>query len=134
MSQKLVIRSKSFRAWFNRHISKDNCRCICEYGASYGPPKMIHYHETNAIYDRFEVEVWKLALFGNQTVADLRDKDALSDPVRFKNAMVWAAAETLAASRGQTYQWKSIALIPENCRPSDSAPVHLTSGGCFEKP
>lgn len=99
MSQKPIIRAKSFRAWFTRHYGKDECRCICENGAGYGPPGLIYYSETNAIYDRFEKEVWQLALAGGLTVAGLRDKTALSDPVRFKNAMVWAAAETLAAAR-----------------------------------
>lgn len=99
MSQKRIIRAKSFRAWFNRHYSQDDCRCIREYGASYGPPGLIYYSETSAFYDRFEEEVWQLALAGDLTVAGLRDKEALSDPVRFKNAMVWAAAETLAAER-----------------------------------
>lgn len=97
MSQKPIIRAKSFRAWFNRHYGQDECRCIREYGASYGPPGLIYHSETNAFYDRFEEEIWELALAGDLTVADLRDKEALSDPVRFKNAMVWAAAETLAA-------------------------------------
>ena len=97
MSQKPIIRAKSFRAWFNSHYDKDECRCICEYGASYGPPGLIYYSETNAFYERFEEEVWELALAGDLSVADLRDKEALSDPVRFKNAMVWAAAESLAA-------------------------------------
>lgn len=99
MSRKPIIRAKSFRAWFNRHYGQDECRCIREYGASYGPPGLIYYSETNAIYDRFEEEIWKLVLVGDLTVADLRDRDALSDPVRFKNTMVWAAAERLAAER-----------------------------------
>lgn len=99
MSQKPIIRAKSFRAWFTRHYDKDECRYICENGAGYGPPGLIYYRETNALYDRFEEEVWQLALAGDLTVADLRDKTVLSDPVRFKNAMVWAAAETLAAER-----------------------------------
>lgn len=99
MSQKRIIRAKSFRAWFNTHYGKDECRCICEYGASYGPPGLIHYSETNAFYDRFEEEIWKIVLVGDLTVADLGDKEVLSDPVRFKNAMVWAAAERLAAGK-----------------------------------
>jgi hypothetical protein len=99
MSQKPIIRAKTFRTWFNRTYDMDECRCICEFGASYGPPGLIFYSETNAVYDHFEDEVWGLALRGGLTVADLRDKQSLSDPVRFKNAMVWAAAETLAAER-----------------------------------
>lgn len=97
MSDKLIIRAKSFRAWFKRHYSKDDCRCICEYGAHMGVHGLIYYYETNAMYDRFEEEIWNIVLAGGGTVANYIDKDHLSDCVQFKNAMVWAAAETLAA-------------------------------------
>ena len=96
MSQNKAINADSFRGWFNSHYDKDECRCICEYGASYGPPGLIFYSQTNAFYERFENEVWELAIAGDISLEDLDDMGALSDPVRFKNAMVWAAAETLA--------------------------------------
>lgn len=97
MNNKPIIRAKTFRAWFNRHYGKDERRCIREHGASYGPPGLIYYNETSAFYDRFEDEIWSLALRYGGTVADLLDSQSLSDPTHFKNSMVWAAVDALAA-------------------------------------
>lgn len=75
---------------------EEPCKAVC---SELWPTWAYPLQETNVFYDHFEEEVWSLALKGHLTIADLRDKQSLSDPIRFKNAIVWAASEPFAAER-----------------------------------
>ena len=97
MNQKIIIRAKTFRAWFNRNYGEDERRYIREFGASYGSHGLICYRDASAFYDRFEDEIWNLALSNGGSVAELLENQALPHPDHFKKVMVAAAAEALAA-------------------------------------
>lgn len=100
----LRIRAKDFRSWFNATL-KQQARDIAEHGADCGFPCITYTADTICIFDRFEDEIWDMAVeeaesLGCKNVADMiagfRRDDMLQDIGTFKNLMVWFACEKLA--------------------------------------
>ena len=100
----LRIRARTFRSWFDANL-KHQARDIAEHGADCGFPCITYTSDTVCIFDRFEDEIWNMAVqeaenLGCKNVAELiagfRRADMLDDIATFKNLMVWFACETLA--------------------------------------
>lgn len=100
----MIIRARSFRAWFNANL-RESAHDIAKHGADCGYPCITYTSDTIKIFDRFEDEIWEMAVddayqLGCKNVAEMiagfRRDDMLGDIGRFKNLMVWYACEKLA--------------------------------------
>lgn len=104
MSDKFIIRAKTFRAWFMANL-KDSARDIAGHGADCGFYGISYTHHTVALFDKFGDEIWDMAhedaeSMGDknvaQFVAGFRRQDMLFSLDGFKNLMVWYACEKIA--------------------------------------
>ncbi len=95
----MIIRAKTFRAWFNVNL-RGSARDIANHGADCGYPCITYIRDTIKIFDRFEDEIWEMAVdhaeeLGCKNVAEMisgfRRNDMLSNIATFKNLMVWYA-------------------------------------------
>lgn len=100
----MIIRSKTFRAWFNTNL-KDRAMDIASHGADAGYPHITYTSDTVKLFDRFGDEIWDMAVqdaedMGCKNVAEMiagfGRADMLSGLDQFKNLMVWYACEKLA--------------------------------------
>jgi len=100
----MIIRAKSFRAWFNANL-KDYARDIADHGADCGFPGITYTSDAVKLFDRFGDEIWNLAVedaesLGSKNVADFiagfNRADMLCDLNTFKSLMVWFACEALS--------------------------------------
>lgn len=100
----MIIRARNFRAWFNANL-RASARDIANNGADCGYPCITYTSDTIKIFDRFEDEIWEMAVddaeqLGCKNVAEMiagfRRDDMLANIATFKNLMVWYACETLA--------------------------------------
>lgn len=101
---KMIIRAKTFRAWFKANL-KDSARDIAHHGADAGYPCITYTSDCVAIFDKFGDEVWTMAVeqaeaLGCSNVAEMisgfRRRDMMEGLDQFKNLMVWYACEELA--------------------------------------
>lgn len=95
---------KRFTSWFNASL-KQHARDIAERGADCGFPCITYTAGTICIFDRFEDEIWDMAVeraesLGCKNVTDMiaafRRADMLNNIGTFKNLMVWFACEKIA--------------------------------------
>lgn len=100
----MIIRAKDFRSWFNANL-RASAQDIANHGADSGFPCITYTSDTVKLFDRFEDEIWNMAveqaeILGCKNVAEMiagfNRADMLNDIDTFKNLMVWFACETLA--------------------------------------
>lgn len=100
----MIIRSKTFRAWFNANL-RDSARGIANHGADAGYPCITYTSDTVKIFDHFADEIWEMAVqdaeeFGNKNVCEMiagfSRSDMLGSFDQFRNLMVWYACEKVA--------------------------------------
>jgi len=95
----------TFQDWLKETLDPDQIRDLAEHGAAAGFPGLTYYKETNALYDRFEDEIWQALeddaeAFGFKTPLELiasfnGAKDVHGDS-QFRNLLVWYLAERIA--------------------------------------
>jgi hypothetical protein len=98
------IRATDFRSWFNANL-RANARDIASHGADCGFPCITYTCDAVWIFDRFEDEIWEMAVqdasdmgFKNacDMIASFKRADMIEQIDSFKNLMVWYACEKLA--------------------------------------
>lgn len=97
MSQIKTINAASFREWFEKNVSKEDCEYICDEAAD-----SFLYEDFGSeadFYDLFEEEIWVIVLEGERSLADVFDDWALGCLCWFRYAMVNEAANRLARER-----------------------------------
>lgn len=103
----LRSRATSFRAWFNANL-KDHAGDIARHGADCGFPSISYTSDAVCIFDRFEDEIWEMAVaaaedmgYANvaEMIASFKRSDMLANYATFKNLMVWYACEKVAQER-----------------------------------
>ena len=99
----MIIRSKTFRQWFNANL-KDYAYDIASHGANSGFPGITYYRDTCKLYDKFKDEIWEMLIddardFGYsnpfELVATFRRSD-VNSVTEVENLLVWYAAERVA--------------------------------------
>jgi len=58
----MIIREKSFKAWFFKHFDQQQMEYIAVFGAKGGWPGLTHYAETCKLYNKFKKEIWEMLL------------------------------------------------------------------------
>jgi hypothetical protein len=100
----LRIRATTLRAWFNANL-KEYARDIAAHGADCGFPCITYTSDTACIFDRFEDEIWDMAVddarelgYANvcAMIASFKRSDMIETYDSFRNLMVWYACEKLA--------------------------------------
>lgn len=100
----MIIRAKTFRAWFKANLSQQS-RDIASHGADAGWPGITYTSDTVQLFDKFGAEIWEMAVqdaedMGCKNVADMisgfQRADMLDTLDTFKNLMVWYASEKSA--------------------------------------
>jgi hypothetical protein len=100
----LRIRAKDFRAWFNANL-RGYANDIASHGADGGFPCITYTCDAVCIFDRFEDEIWEMAVqdagelgFKNacDMIASFTRADMIEQIDSFKNLMVWYACERTA--------------------------------------
>jgi hypothetical protein len=99
----MIIRAKTFRAWFNANL-KSHAKDIANHGADCGWTGITTYADTVKLFDRFQDEIWEmLASMADdmgqsvpELIASFRRADMCETPDGFKNLLVWFACEEIA--------------------------------------
>jgi len=102
-SHKLIIRAKTFRAWFEHNL-KDSARDIANHGADGGFPYITYTSDTVAVFDRFADELWEMMADEAESMGEnvgtfigqFRRADMLATVDTFKNLVVWYACERVS--------------------------------------
>lgn len=101
---KLIIRAKTFRAWFNANL-KDRAADIANHGADGGYPCITYTSDCCRIFDHFAEEIWEMIAqdaddFGHKSTAEFiagfRRADMCADWDSFRTLLVWYACEKVA--------------------------------------
>lgn len=100
---KMIIRAKTFRAWFNANL-KQQARDIANHGADSGWPCITYTQDCCNIFDKFAAEIWEMAAddaeqMGEticQMIAGFRRADMADTWDGFRNLMCWYACEKVA--------------------------------------
>lgn len=101
----MIIRAKTFKAWFFANFNKQAMKGIAYHGADTGWPGITYYRDTCKLYNKFKEEIWKMLFddtesLGYSNVFELMASFGGAKDVgccdQFENLMVWYAAEKFA--------------------------------------
>ena len=96
---------KKFEAWIKETYEPETLREIVEHGALCGFPGITYYHETVALYNEHEEEIWD-ALYEEAEaggfvnvpvfIGSFNGAEHANTPDQFKNLLVWWYVEKTA--------------------------------------
>lgn len=98
------MEGRTFRAWLEDKLGRDQIIELAEHGADTGWPGLTYYSETGALYGQYEDEIWQaleddadsqgctpLAL-----IASFNGAKNVHGNDQFRNLLVWFMAERTA--------------------------------------
>ena len=103
MAHNMIVRAKTFRAWFNANL-RDRAEDIANHGADSGFYGITYTSDCVKLFDKYDDEIWEMVTDQAESLgetvpemfASFGRQDMFSDVRSFKNLMVWFACETIA--------------------------------------
>jgi len=96
---------KTLKEWVIDNFDQNEISDICKYGCVDGFSGITYYHETCALYDQYNEDIWerlwdlKDAMGDShvlQTIASFNGAKDVGSDTQFKNLLVWYAVEQIA--------------------------------------